>query len=995
MAQLIDWINDSEKYEFCKSYGVDSLSTMEFVERQEDFYITLLSRLNDILNAYYSINDNEREKRESIKSVLMDLVKGLLVYSQKETEGDFHGVRQINNQLYVASLYYLCDYAAISSWVMGDTQMDEYENESSQVLSFIVTGGRSAKAKDVRSQCLPVFKFIEHYILIGDDAILDEVVKLYDKKYNSRDFDSPTDFYMTNVLRCVLKKFKEDNIWLSLRKIDMQFDWAPYVRHSYYQHILSFLPSQQDAIDKGLLTFARSFSLKMPTSAGKSYITELLIYHEIKSNPNARILYLAPLRSLSRELRDRFRRIHKGLGFTYATKYGGSAASIVEDGLDDAQLLVATPESFMSIESSQEALDKFTLVICDEGQLLEDRSRGINYEMLLTRLRRRNNARFLFISAIIPNIDVVNRWLKGTDNHIGNSKYRPSKLVLAEALVGDDKVELNIYDAGYDRVSYTIPAFINKTDAQGDDLRNFDLKNRKWTVKPKPVGCTLALKSLKAGSVLLFTTGKTRGVGCTTLAKHIIEMVKQGAIDTPANYVTDPDGMNKIIEFISYQLGKDHLFCTALRYGFAFHHGDIPQDLREKIERAYDRGIFRLIISNTTLAEGVNLPIKTIVIAHAMDQSNRGKYLPNNRLKNIIGRVGRAGRERYGTIIVPVAYSNGYLIRTIKEALNPDDSALEKMQGTLYALVDYLVKQKIISDENDINELLSVTAFSDAIDEMIIRSAEGNVNEIDVDELVTESLAYSLSDDEKRNALKRIFKARHNVLKETIEDERYQLSKDTGLNLRELKAVEQFITDEHIKMASELLDVTNDEFVSFIIDCVMAMPTVQEEIESTSTKRKLLSDVERVKRIAIMWMLGLQYHEIAKKESIDVDKIILIVMFLQSVVHDKAVCILAYMSKAKGLEVGTATYWPEYLRLGINDRLMYETHKLRIPERIQLHAIKRFYEETSFEYVDYDFLKYSLIDDKDNIEQFMSQKGYPALSIEGLMDVINYLEMGE
>ena len=62
MAQLIDWINDSEKYEFCKSYGVDSLSTMEFVKRQEDFYITLLSRLNDTLNAYYS--NNEREKRE-------------------------------------------------------------------------------------------------------------------------------------------------------------------------------------------------------------------------------------------------------------------------------------------------------------------------------------------------------------------------------------------------------------------------------------------------------------------------------------------------------------------------------------------------------------------------------------------------------------------------------------------------------------------------------------------------------------------------------------------------------------------------------------------------------------------------------------------------------------------------------------------------------------------------------------------------------------------
>ena len=86
-------------------------------------------------------------------------------------------------------------------------------------------------------------------------------------------------------------------------------------------------------------------------------------------------------------------------------------------------------------------------------------------------------------------------------------------------------------------------------------------------------------------------------------------------------------------------MGCDHLFCRALNYGFAYHHGDVPQDLREKIERAYDKGLFRMIISNTTLAEGINLPIKTIVIAFAMDQSNPGNYLPNTRLKNIIGRV--------------------------------------------------------------------------------------------------------------------------------------------------------------------------------------------------------------------------------------------------------------------------------------------------------------------------------------------------------------------
>lgn len=985
MEKLTDWIKESEKYEFCKSYGIPIES--EFVVRQEDYYISLLGTLHDILKAYYKTDRNDQLER--VKQEMLGLVKGLLLYSQKETADEFHGVRRLNNQLYVAALYYLCDYAAVASWVMKDIDMEDYDDNSSQLLSFIVTGGGSVTDKEIRTTYYNVFKDVEDFILKGEDVLLKNVVEYYNKKYDERDFDSPTDFYMTSVLRCILKKFYKDNIWRTLRDIDATFDWTAYVRNSYRQHILSFLPSQQDAIDKGLLNYKGAFSLKMPTSAGKSYITELLIYYEVHSNPNARILYLAPLRALSRELRDRFRKIYKQLGFTYATKYGGSSASIVEDEIENAQLLVATPESFMSIESSSsDVLDRFTLVICDEGQLLEDLSRGINYEMLLTRLRTRSNIRFLFISAIIPNIDVVNHWLKGTNDHIGDSTYRPSKLVLAEALVKDNSVNLFLQGDS----EYKVPNFITKDEAQGYNLRHFDKDKGRWIISAVPVGCTLALRSLKAGSVLLFTTGKTRGVGCTTLTKNLINMVENGSLDSPTNYITNPNELNYIKEYAAYQLGESHQLCQALSCGFAYHHGDVPQDLREKIERAYDKGLFRLIICNTTLAEGINLPIKTIVIASARDYSNSGFYLPNTWLKNIIGRVGRAGRVRYGTILVPVISRNGRLIKTIRQALNPDDSELEKMKGTLYMLVEYLINQKKIKDEKDINKLLSVTTFSDAIDEMIVRTSEWNVNEMNIDELVKESLAYTLSDDEKKDALKRIFKARHIVLKRTFDNVRYQLARETGLNLRELDAIEHFVTDEHVELATELWNMTDEAFVSFMIDCVLVLPTVQEDISRTKTKKKLMNDINRLKKIAILWMQGRQYHEIASEESIGVDNVILIVMFLQGPVHDKAVSILAYMSKVKDLEVCTAIYWPEYLRLGINKRLMYEMHKLRIPERIQLHAINAFYEETFTEYGDYDFLELSLIENKNRIGQFMRQKGYPALSIEGLMEVIDYME---
>ena len=130
----------------------------------------------------------------------------LLVYSQRETEDAFHGVSRFKNQLYVASLYYLSDFPAIAAWVMGDIQLDAYEEVSGQLLAYIITGGRAIEDRNVKEEYREVYGEFEQFLLSGDVGILSHVADVYNVKYNERDFESPTDFYMTSVLRCVLKK---------------------------------------------------------------------------------------------------------------------------------------------------------------------------------------------------------------------------------------------------------------------------------------------------------------------------------------------------------------------------------------------------------------------------------------------------------------------------------------------------------------------------------------------------------------------------------------------------------------------------------------------------------------------------------------------------------------------------------------------------------------------------------------------------------------------
>ena len=70
---------------------------------------------------------------DDIKKELLDLADGLILYSQNETYEDFYGVNRGQNYLYVSSIYYLCDYTAISSLLMHDIDIEEFPLEASQI----------------------------------------------------------------------------------------------------------------------------------------------------------------------------------------------------------------------------------------------------------------------------------------------------------------------------------------------------------------------------------------------------------------------------------------------------------------------------------------------------------------------------------------------------------------------------------------------------------------------------------------------------------------------------------------------------------------------------------------------------------------------------------------------------------------------------------------------------------------------------------------------
>ena len=143
----------------------------------------------------------------------------------------------------------------------------------------------------------------------------------------------------------------------------------------------------------GLLDSLRTF-VSTPTGTGKTFLAELKIAHEISENPQGLIAYVAPLNALARQVhRDFQRRLPAVAQVTLWT----GAYEIDETVSDLGNVLVTTPEKLDSIlrldladdPRSRDLLDRLTLVIADEAHQVADGSRGILYEFLLLRVKRR------------------------------------------------------------------------------------------------------------------------------------------------------------------------------------------------------------------------------------------------------------------------------------------------------------------------------------------------------------------------------------------------------------------------------------------------------------------------------------------------------------------------------------------------------------------------------------------------------------------------------
>ena len=609
------------------------------------------------------------------------------------------------------------------------------------------------------------------YCLVGDRQLFLSAKENLSKSH--KNFEKSGDVTLATIvleLRSALDQFFTRSTWFNLSEYanDLSQDriWNIYLRNlALEKNIVEFWQSQLKAIKNNLLTSTDSFVIQMPTSAGKTFIAELAILSSLTRNPQSRCLYIAPYRALVNEIENSLSENLGSLGYQVSTLIGGFEFDAFQEFLiTQSQVLIATPEKTELLFRTQpDYFNEVAVIIIDEGHILDEGlptaeeipnnktlldelseqgnlGRGILLELLITRLKIKiPNAKFIFISAVMPQInaeDFVSWLCKNQEEAIRiEPSERPSRQVFAKfewrSQANGELEYIGLPTLPGGRHPF-VPKFIQrkqyytgertpKGKPQRKSFPNIDNKVQTTAV--------LSVRLSKTGPVLVFCsqTDHVRSV-LENLIKTIKYFIASNEfLNEEFQYVENPD-LTSFYEAVEW-LGEEHLLTQALRYNVALHYGPLPDPVRQAVEDDFKSGKIKILVSTNTLGQGVNLPIKTVVIYSLERRWKEGDEVHTSKIKkrdfwNICGRAGRAGKETEGQIVF--LKSSNIDGRLIQEYMNENN--LEEVESSLYKLLLALIEKRI--DQNQLIGYLDSHILSILAEEIVDTQDESSINNL-------------------------------------------------------------------------------------------------------------------------------------------------------------------------------------------------------------------------------------------------------------------------
>ena len=402
-----------------------------------------------------------------------------------------------------------------------------------------------------------------------------------------------------------------------------------------------------DALDNG-----DSVLVAAPTGSGKTLIAEYAI--EAARQQGLRAFYTAPIKALSNQ---KFNDL--------VAHYGKNDVGLLtgDNSINpNAQILVMTTEVLRNmIYARSDALEKLSVVVLDEVHFLQDAYRGPVWEEVIIHLDP--TVQLVCLSATVSNADEVTEWLstvRGRTVPIVEEK-RPVDLI-NHYVVGDSAThEVEMFET---IVNMAPNPEVMKLDLQPSS-RRIEQNNRGnrrsqrgrptrprarlFTPNRVEIADLLMQKDLLPAIVFIFSRNQ-----CDEAADSCVRAGLR---------LTDKQEREEIAEIIDSRVttfSDEDLaalgfskFANQLESGIGAHHAGLVPAFKEIVEECFIRGLVRLVFATETLAVGLNMPARAVVIEKVTKfTGEHHQPLKASEYTQLTGRAGRRGIDSVGHALV-------------------------------------------------------------------------------------------------------------------------------------------------------------------------------------------------------------------------------------------------------------------------------------------------------------------------------------------------------
>ncbi|WP_248515043.1 DEAD/DEAH box helicase [Salinarchaeum laminariae] len=474
-----------------------------------------------------------------------------------------------------------------------------------------------------------------------------------------------------------------------MRVADLPLDPA-YVAHFEAQGIEELYPPQASAVDAGICT-GESVVAAVPTASGKTMIAQLAALTAAgpasrrpadddapgSSEASPTAVYVVPLRALATEKAATFEKIP---GISVGVASGDFDAT--DEELAGHDVVVATAEKVdAAIRHGADWVERVACAVLDEVHLLDDAGRGPTLEVTIAKLRRLNpDVQLVALSATVPNADEIGEWLDAT---VVRSDWRPVEL--RTGIYADGSLVLG---GGEDREERTIEP-VADADADGGDgagaAADAATTASESTDEERSPTVDLVADALDAeGQCLVFVSSRREARElATTLAGALAIDVepsepnesRTSSTESASEYASEPASESAASAETASATADANETSNATRTatalsdaaetitgesladvaasGVAFHHAGLAADHRSLVEDGFRSGDLRVLCATPTLAAGVNVPARRVIVRDHERYGDGGtEPLSPLEIRQMFGRAGRPGLDPYGEAIL-------------------------------------------------------------------------------------------------------------------------------------------------------------------------------------------------------------------------------------------------------------------------------------------------------------------------------------------------------